>query len=169
MDKYRYLGLTLTEFLDYSVMAKDVAGAAGRALGVLIAKSKANGGMPYECFSRLHDSLVYSIIDYGAAVWGDRDFSSVSSVQNRAGRYHLGLGKYAPNAAVHGDMGWRTPAHRQWLAVTRQWCRLVNIDNARLNKRIFSWAHEQASAREKNGFSVSSLSIKVSRWTMWLT
>ena len=94
--------------------------------------------------------LVQSIINYGAAVWGDREFASVAAVQNRASRYFLGLGRYAHTAAVRGDMGWSTPAHRQWMAVTRQWCRLVNMNNTRLNKRIFCWAHEKAQARCRN-------------------
>ena len=150
MEKYRYLGLVLTEFLDYAVMARNVAAAAGRALGLLIAKSKAHGGMPYECFSHLYDALVQSVINYGAAVWGDRELSCIGAVQNRASRYFLGLGKYAPTAAVRGDMGWSTPSHRQWLAVTRQWCRLVNMNGMRLNKRIFTWAHDKGGPRCKN-------------------
>ena len=39
-DRYVYLGLTLTEFLDFTVLAKMVSQAAGRALGLLIMKLK---------------------------------------------------------------------------------------------------------------------------------
>ncbi len=52
-DRYKYLGLIFSEFLDYNVTAKVVARSAGRALGLLIAKTKAYGGMPYECFTKL--------------------------------------------------------------------------------------------------------------------
>ena len=38
IDEYVYLGLTLTEHLDFDVTAKIVAQSAGRALGLLIAK-----------------------------------------------------------------------------------------------------------------------------------
>ncbi len=31
----------------------------------------------------------------------------------------MGVGKYTPNAAIHGDMGWVLPNQRQWLNVTR--------------------------------------------------
>ncbi len=44
-DRYKYLGLIFTEFLDYNVTAKIVARSAGCALGLLIAKTKAYGGM----------------------------------------------------------------------------------------------------------------------------
>ena len=70
--------------------------------------------MPVHCFTKLYNALVGSIIDYGAAIWGTREFSCISSVQHHACRFYLGLGRYAPNAAVQGDMGWPSPSQRQW-------------------------------------------------------
>ena len=49
-----------------------VSQAAGRALGLLIAKYKTLGGMPFDVYTKLHDALVRPVIAYGAAVWGDR-------------------------------------------------------------------------------------------------
>ena len=115
VSQYKYLGLLLTEFLDYNVTTKIVSPSAGRALGLLIPKDKAFGGMPFECYSKCYDALVQSIINYGAAIWGSSNFSCISAVQNRACRFFLGLGKYAPNPAVQGDMGWILPEHRQWI------------------------------------------------------
>jgi len=141
---YKYLGLIFTEHLDYSIMAKLVAASASRALGLLIAKSKAHGGMPFNCYTKLYDALVDSIINYGAAIWGVREFSCISSVQHRACRFFLGVGRYAPNAAVQGDMGWKPPTQRQWICVMRQWCRLVNMPEHRISKKVFGWAHNKA-------------------------
>ncbi len=50
--QYKYLGLILNEHLDYALMAKMVAKSAGRALGLLIAKCKASGGMPYDVYTK---------------------------------------------------------------------------------------------------------------------
>ncbi len=57
-DKYKQLGLVLTEHLDYDKTASIVANSAGRALGLLIAKFNAYGGLPYDCYKKLYDSLV---------------------------------------------------------------------------------------------------------------
>ena len=70
VEKYTYLGLILTEFLDYNVTAKVVAQSASRALGILIAKSKCLGGLPFHVYSKLCDSVVWSVIAYNAGVWG---------------------------------------------------------------------------------------------------
>ena len=42
-----------------------------------------------------------------------------------------------PNLAVNGDMGWFMPQHRQWLCIARMWCKLVNMDDTRLTKKVF--------------------------------
>ena len=60
--------------------------------------------MPYECFSKCYDALVQSIINYVAAVWGSTGYSCIAAVQNRACRYFMGQGKYAPNPAIQGDI-----------------------------------------------------------------
>lgn len=117
VDRYKYLGLVLSEHLDYAVTANVVSKSASRALGLLISKVKASGGVPYACFTKLYDALVQPIIDYGAAVWGNKEFTSITSVQARACRFFLGLGKHAPNAAIFGDMGWKYPIHSQFIGV----------------------------------------------------
>ena len=105
ISQYKYLCLSLTEFLDYYVTTKIVSQSAGRALGLLMSKDKAFGGMPFECYSKCYDAVVQSVINYGAAIWGSSNFSSIYAVQNRACRFFLGLVRSAPNPAVQGDMG----------------------------------------------------------------
>ena len=68
-----------------------------------------------------------------------KEYSCINAIQNRASRFFLGLGRYAPNIAVQGEMGWTLPGHDQWIAATRQWCRLVNMDNNRICKKVFSY------------------------------
>ena len=49
-DSYKYLGLLLNEYLDFSVTAKAIAKSASRALGWVIAKAKSFGRLPYRVF-----------------------------------------------------------------------------------------------------------------------
>ena len=51
-------------------MASAVAISASRALGLVIYKCKLNGGLPFKCFTKLYDSLVWPIIEYGSSIWG---------------------------------------------------------------------------------------------------
>ena len=140
VNQYKYLGLIIDYGLDYKVTAQYVAKSANRALGLLIAKAKLFGGLSYKCFTKLYESMVIPIIRYGAAVWGHREFSEIDAVHNRMCRYYLGVSKYTPNAAVRGDMGTRVPWQHQKLELARQWCRLANMPNGRINKKIFMWS-----------------------------
>ena len=80
-NQYVYLGLLLTEHLDYKMMAKHVSKSASRALGLVISKFKAFGGLPFYTFTKLYDAIVWSTISYGAAIWGDRSFSCINTIQ----------------------------------------------------------------------------------------
>ncbi len=44
---------TITEHLDYEKTASIIATSAGRAIGLLIAKSTTCGGLLYDCFSKI--------------------------------------------------------------------------------------------------------------------
>jgi len=150
VSQYRYLGLLFTETLNYETMTTCAAKAASRALGVIIAKSKVMGGMPYATFKKLYDTTVWPIMEYGACIWGTREHASVNAVQRRACQHLLGVGRFTPTAAINGDMGWTLPSERQWLAVSRVWYRCCTMRHDRVNSRIFRWGNNAADARSRN-------------------
>ncbi len=136
--------------MDLNITVRYVAKAAQRALGVLVAKSKSQGGLPFRVFTNIYDSRAQPILDYGAAIWGHKSFSCIQAVQNRAMRYYLGVGRGTPNVAVQGDMGWSCNEQRQWMCVSRQWCRLIKMAETCINKVIFKWAYQLAIKGKKN-------------------
>ena len=84
--------------------------------------------------------------------WGTMVYSCIEAVQNRALLYFLGLGKYAPNLAINGDMGWHMPAHRQWLCVMKLSCRMINMDKSLLTKQIYIGCLKQMNNKCKTWF-----------------
>ena len=150
---YKYLGLVLHEHLDMSVTAKAIAQSASRALGLVISKCKANGGVPYKIYTKLYDALVRPVLEYGAGIYGCQEYSAINAVHNRACRFFMGVGRYTPSLAVRGDMGWTLPGHRQWVCVIRLWCHLCSISNLRLPRRVFLWSELQP-ARYKSWCTV---------------
>lgn len=65
-------------------------------------------------------------------------------------RFYLGTGKYTPNAAVQGEMGWKPILHEQWKVICNHWSRCLNYDSIRVNKKIFNWTLNKGSSRCKN-------------------
>ena len=52
----------------------------------------------------------------------------------------MGVGRYTPNAAVNGNMGWDKPIIEQWLSVVNNWIRIKKMDEGRINKRVYNCA-----------------------------
>ena len=143
------------EHLDVNITAKAVALKANRALGLLIAKCKCIGGVTNDVFTKLYDGLVWPVIEYGSAILGVKSFSCINSVQNKAMRFFLGVGKYTPNAAVAGEMCWYPPIVRKWKSVCNLWCRLSTKSNTRINKRIGLWEQHFSGPKCRKCFLLS--------------
>ena len=108
------------------------------------------GGMSYDVFSKLYDTLVWPVISYGAAIWGSKSFSCINAVQNRAMRFFLGVGKYTSTAAVSGDMGWDPAFIKQWNCIGNYWSRMSRMTVNRINKQVFIWADRMANRNCRN-------------------
>ena len=161
VDSYKYLGIWFDEHLDFHVSTKYLAASASRALGLVISKAKVLGGINFNTFTKLYDSCVAPILDYGSAIWGIDEFSSINAVFYRACRFFLGVGKYAPNDAMLGDMGWISPLERQMQSVARLWSRLSKLDESRYPRKIFIWSQHLANNGIKNWcYKVRSLCTK---------
>ena len=139
VEKYKYLGIILNEYLNYSVITKALSESAGRALGALINKFKKTKNLGYGTYTTLFDACVSPINDYCVGIWGGNCTQSNDVVQNRAIRFFLGVNKYASNLAVHGDMGWEFTSVRRKTEMLRMWNRFISFSDDRLTKRIFQW------------------------------
>ena len=150
VDRYKYLGLLITEHLDYEEMAKHVAKSASRALSLLITKFKSCGGLAFRTYTKLFENTVMGIINYGAAVWGTKAFRCINSIQLKAARFFLGVGRYTPNSGVLGDVGWDPVLAKQWKSVMNQWSRMKAMNDQRINFKIFVWSEQSLGRSCKN-------------------
>ncbi len=94
--------------------------------------------------------MVQPIIDDGAAVWEVNEYSHIKTIQHRAGRCFLGLGRYAQNNAVVGEMCWNPPSEHLWRCVFRQWQHLSIMSELRLNARVHARARRLALGGTKD-------------------
>ena len=60
-------------------------------------------------------------MNYGAGIWGYREFPCMEKVQNRALRCFLGVHKYAPLFALQGEMAITS----RKLEILRLWNRIL--------------------------------------------
>ena len=137
VEEYKYLGVYLNEYLDYNVIANTLSGAAGRALGGVIAKFQNLKNVGFSTFSKMYNTGVVSVMNYCSGIWGYGNYECCNRVQQRAIRYYLGVHCKAPLFAIEGDVGWIPCNIRQQSEMLRFWNRLINMDSNRLTYKVF--------------------------------
>ena len=139
IGEYKYLGLILNEYHDYNITAKILADSANRALGSVINKYRSNLGLGYHTYSKLYTSGICPILDYCSETWGFKNIQSIDAIQNKAQRIFMGVHRFAPLAAINGDMGWTQSQIRRHVSMFRFWNRLMTMDPYRLPKIVLNW------------------------------
>ena len=91
--EYRYLGFWFNEFLNMDESSEQVFDRANKALGVVIAKAKSIGGLPFTVFTKLYNTCIIPILGYTAHIWAFKPSSFATKIQNGALRFFFGLGK----------------------------------------------------------------------------
>ena len=145
VEEYKYLGLVFNEFYEMGKTVEFLSSSAGRALGAIIAKFRQYKDVGYNTFTKLYESCVKPILEYGSEIWGYKVFKSCGQIQQRAIRYFLGVHRFAPIAGLVGEMGWPDPTIRNRLNMLRYWNHLLTLDDTRLTKQVFLWDFSQAN------------------------
>ncbi len=110
--------------------------AGGRALGSMINKFRSLADMGHSTYTKLYESLVAPVTDYGSAIWGYKGYKVLDKVQNRASRFFTGVHKFAPIMGHVGDIGWISNRGRWKINMLRLWNRLVTMDDSRITKKL---------------------------------
>ena len=127
------------EFADFSNHLSSLAASVTRALGSIINKCKQHNYMSYSTYSKLVQSCVFSVLDYGSEIWGIYKYDQIQRVQNNAARVFLGLNKFAPILSIQGDIGWNFCKTRIDVNILRFWNRIINMEPSRICKHVFLW------------------------------
>ena len=137
VSQYKYLGVLMDEYLNFEVLANVLAGAGGRALGAVLTKFRSFGNIGFNSFSKLYDSSVAPVLEYGSEVWGYAENVKCERIQQRACRYYIGVHPKTPILALTGDMGWVPAQIKRHRNMIRYWNRMVEMNDARLTKQMF--------------------------------
>ena len=100
---YKYLGFWVNEHWDMAESVNHIVTNANRSLNRLIRKSRSAGGFPYSAFTKLFQSLVITVVDYSAALWGFKFHNKIQVIQNRAMRFFLNVSMRVPIVALQGE------------------------------------------------------------------
>ena len=133
---YKYLGVFLDEHLNFETHCRNISSSAGRALGKILSKFSVFRDIGHKTFSKLFRSNFESIMSYGVSVISNKNYN-FEKIQNRAMRYFLGVHPLTPVPALFGEMGWIPFKFTRWLSLCRVWNPYVEMDEDRINKKLF--------------------------------
>ena len=139
----------MNEFLDISKSIREITKSASRALGAVYTKFLYAGGMTYDVYTKLINSIVEPVLFYCAGIWGHRYFREIDTVLNKACRYFLGTSKNASNLATRGDMGIDSCIIKQKLETVRLWCRIKQLPESRQRSIVHKWSLNISKSWEK--------------------
>ena len=136
-QSYKYLGLTINQFLDFGKMSNSFSDPADRALSAVIGKMIKNKGFPYNVFEMLYNCCVTTITDYAHEVIGFHQYSGSINVHTKAIRSYLGVGRSANLCALRYELSLMEPKSRTQIRMLRFYFRMLNMENCRLTKKIY--------------------------------
>ena len=149
-SEYKYLGLTLTEHLDWSNAIEEIHKKANRALALLNHRARMCGGFHFDTYSMLFKQLVQPIIMCNASIWGHTESRMIAGIQHNALRFVLGVGKACPLAGLFGETGWVPLSMMLKFSIVSFRRRIMKMDCTRLTRKICMWSQSLAGDRFKN-------------------
>ena len=136
VDSFKYLGITLFKNGSWYRSQKCIAQHASRALfNLFTIFNNAELSVPQKC--KLFDTLVGSILNFGAELWGIHDAYDIELIHTKFLRRVLGVKKSTNLTALYGEIG-RVPfsVYRKIIMV-KYWIKVLGQSDLSLLKRIY--------------------------------
>jgi hypothetical protein len=134
---YKYLGAELDDGLSFNEFKTRILEKARSNMSRIWGMGMYNGCLSVKASINLYESLVRSILEYGAEVWGDEVWEEGERVQREMGRRILRCHGKTTNAAVIGEMGWWKLRTRRDFMKLKYWIKILLMDDSRLVKRVY--------------------------------
>ena len=81
--KYKYLGVILNEFLDFTETANVLSEYAGRAFSMLVSNLYKQVDITLSTYSNMYKSKLFPSMGYCSSVWGFNVYSKPDTIHNR--------------------------------------------------------------------------------------
>ena len=150
VNKYKYLGYTLTTKLSVDIALAEYAGKAkGRIVSIFRALYRL-GTIDLGVFFRLFDSQVKPILLYGAEIWGMKQRDIIEKVHLFACKKLLGVSAKTPNAFIYFELNRYPLIIDARVKVYKYWLKLLALEEYRLPRQAYN--RELRELEKENGW-----------------
>ena len=152
VNKYKYLGYTLTTKLSVDIALSEYAGRAkGRVVSIFRALYKL-GKIDLGIFFKLFDSQVKPMLLYGAEIWGMKKRDIIEKVHLYACKKLLGVSTKTPNSFIYAELNRYPLFVDARVRVMKYWAKLLVMEEGRLPKQAYM--RELRELNKENGWGL---------------
>ena len=135
VNKYKYLGYTLTIRLSETIACEDFIIKAKRKVFDILKTMWSLGSLNTDIFFQLFDAQVKPMLLYAAEVWGWKSVDSVETAHMFACKRILSVSDRSPNHMVYGETGRHPILIEAKIAAVRYWLKVMKMSENRLPKQ----------------------------------
>jgi hypothetical protein len=137
VNKYKYLGFTLSTKLSFDIALEEYAGRAKWKILEIMKTMWRIGSNDYTVFFKLFDAQVKPMLLYASEVWGLTRFNTIESPHLFACKRFLRLHAKTPNTMVYGELG-RYPLYiDSTIKAIKYWLKLQEVYLVRFCKQAY--------------------------------
>jgi len=150
VNSYRYIGLNLNEYMNFSHTASILAAASSRALGVLTNKYYKMNVIRFETYKKLFDTCALPVLNYGSEMWGHKHCQKLETVLHRLIKQFLETTKTTPLSMILDDFGEYLLKIQRQLKIIKYWLHIISFLDSILLRVVYvvikrnnrSWCHD---------------------------
>ena len=152
VNKYKYLGYTLTTKLSVDIALAEHAGKAkGKIVSIFRALYRL-GKIDLGVFFKLFDSQVKPMLLYGAEIWGMKKRDIIEKVHLFACKKLLGVSAKTPNSFIYYELNRYPLFIDARMRVIKYWTKLLGMEEGRLPKQAYM--REMRELDKENGWGL---------------
>jgi hypothetical protein len=134
---YKYLGIELDQNLSWSESKERILSKARKCMSAMWGMGMAEGNLSVKATINLYEALVRSLLEYGAEIWGARQWEEAEVLQREMGRRILRCPSTTTGEAILGELGWwRLMTRRDYIRL-KYWIKLSLLEDKRLVRQIY--------------------------------
>ena len=153
---YKYLGVLFTSDGSFIEHIKNLKEKANEAYYSIIAKSKEWQGFNPKNFFHIFDHTILPILNYGAEIWGGKEWTELEKLHLSACKYILGVSHSTPTDGLYVELG-RHPLHiSRKITIVKYFKRLSELSDGRLAKKAFKQLSLDDSLNHYNWVSMAN-------------
>lgn len=148
VQEYKYLGLILDQNFSWKSQMRKIVDKARKRSRALCAMG-VRDGVSVKAVLRGWEVLVRPVLEYGAEIWGEKEWKEVEAIQMEMGWRVLGVSKLTTKEVIQGELGLGKMSSRRIILRLKFWRKIIKLKKK--NRLIYKIYKERREEFQEGG------------------